>query len=293
MPDAAEGETTRCPFCGLVHDAARVGESSVRVPRIEFTPQARVPGWVVALILVVMLGGVAFAGVSLFIGWRAASTSVDLANRVVSGLANSGKTAARSPAQLKNLPSGHHALDAAPPAGGYGAVDPIGALPWALTIAQAWSADARLERIDVSRLRPDGTVNVEDDAEASLTYQFRSPSVVNALLDQARLQPSAEAGVGLWVRVKQGEPQVYSDVARGSTLRENALVPHPDAEPLTTLLKRSAVARLRADLPFLNAYLIHVRDEGWVWYFSSLANESRPRVRARDGAVWPYSRKSL
>jgi len=66
-----------------------------------------------------------------------------------------------------------------------------------------------------------------------------------------------------------------------------------EAETLATLLKRPAVAHLRANLPFLNGYLIHVRDEGLVWYFSSLANESKPRVRARDGAVWPYSRKPL
>ena len=86
-----------------------------------------------------------------------------------------------------------------PPAGGYGAVDAVAALPWALAIAQAWQGDARLERIDVTRLRPDGTVNLQDDGEASLTYRFVSPGARKALRDQARLRATTEAVVGLWV----------------------------------------------------------------------------------------------
>jgi hypothetical protein len=42
--------------------------------------------------------------------------------------------------------------------------------------------------------------------------------------------------------------------------------------------------------PFLKGYLIHLDDEGWVWYLSKLGGESLPRVRAGDGRVWPYRR---
>jgi hypothetical protein len=282
-----------------VHDAARQTGPQVRVHQLHITRKARLPRWVLALILVAVLGGVAFAAVGLFVGWRAASTSIDLVARAsnlatgASERAGRASTAgARTTTQLKDLPAGYHALQVAPPAGGYGSVEPIAALPWALAIAQAWNPDARLERIDVSRLRPDGTLNVQDDAEASLTYRFGSRSTAAALREQAQLQSSAEAGVGLWVRIQRGQPQVYSDVARGSSLREGTNAPYPDAEALTSLLERPAVTRLRGDLPFLNGYLIHIGDEGWVWYFSSLANESKPRVRARDGAVWPYPRRN-
>lgn len=71
---------------------------------------------------------------------------------------------------------GSHMLDVAPPAQGYGAVDPVAQIPWALAIAQGWAEDARLERVDVERLRPDGTANVADDPQGSLGYRFLSPA---------------------------------------------------------------------------------------------------------------------
>jgi hypothetical protein len=59
--------------------------------------------------------------------------------------------------------------------------------------------------------------------------------------------------------------------------------------PLTTLVPAlQRVERYRA--PFLKGYLIHLDDEGWVWYFSPLSGESLPRVRASDGKPWPYRR---
>src|SRR5690606_3970027 len=108
----------------------------------------------------------------------------------IATLSSALSPSARTTDQLKDLPAGYHALDVAPPAGGYGALDAVAALPWALTIAQAWAADARLERIDVARMRPDGTLNVQDDAEASVTYRFKSPSKLAAYREQARLSSS-------------------------------------------------------------------------------------------------------
>jgi hypothetical protein len=60
--------------------------------------------------------------------------------------------------------------------------------------------------------------------------------------------------------------------------------------PLAKLVALPAVEKLSGGAPFLSGYLIYLDDEGWVWYFSTLAGESKPRVRARDGAVWPYQR---
>jgi hypothetical protein len=35
--------------------------------------------------------------------------------------------------------------------------------------------------------------------------------------------------------------------------------------------------------------MIHSAGEGWVWYLSTLSGrDSIPRVRAKDGRVWPY-----
>ena len=36
-------------------------------------------------------------------------------------------------------------------------------------------------------------------------------------------------------------------------------------------------------------YLIHLPREGWVWYFRAVSGSTGyPRVRARDGRVYPY-----
>lgn len=284
LPDGPAGEAIRCPFCGLLHDASG-GASRVQVHQAQLPRAFRMPGWVIGLIVVLVLATLIPMLLGVFVAWKAGSAAIDVAKGVVPV---SSTSAARTTARLRDLPSGYHALDVAPPAGGYGAVDAVATLPWALAIAQAWQRDARLERIDVSRLRPDGTVNVQDDGEAVLTYRFASPGERKALREQARLSPTAEAVVGMWVQVRNGAPRVFGDAERGSGRGGEGTPPHPDAEPLARLMDRPDVRALHADLPFVNGYMIHLEDEGWVWYFSSLANESKPRVRARDGAVWPY-----
>jgi len=54
------------------------------------------------------------------------------------------------------------------------------------------------------------------------------------------------------------------------------------------LLVRARKARTFLDRPFYAAYMIHVRREGWAWYFRAPSGDSFPRVRARDGRVYPY-----
>jgi hypothetical protein len=33
---------------------------------------------------------------------------------------------------------------------------------------------------------------------------------------------------------------------------------------------------------------MYTEGEGWVWYFSTMAGETLPRVRSTDGKVFPY-----
>jgi hypothetical protein len=234
--------------------------------------------------------------VGLFIAWRATdaatsffTSSLSSATTSATMPATNGRSA-RTTADLEDLPFGHHPIDVAPPPGGYASVDPMALLPWALAIAQAWEDDARLMRIDVERLHPDGTINVKDDADATLRYRFLSPRRANALREQARLRADAQASTGFWVTVKAGQPQVFADLNRAASVRDERVPPYPTAMAVPQMFQHPSVRRLAADLPYLNGYLISLEREGWVWYFSSLAGESRPRVRARDGAVWPYPR---
>jgi hypothetical protein len=291
LPDTAAGEALRCPFCGLGHEAGAAAAPAAQTYRIDLrqTPSAgRAVRWIVAIVVLVTLAGLVPAIVGLYLGWRAVESALPATQ--VTPESRPSSPAARTLQQLKSLPAGYHALDVAAPAGGYGALDATAALPWALTVAQAWQDDVRIARIDVERMRPDGTVNVQDDSQAMVMYRFESPSRIAALREQARLSSNTEAPVGVWVRVKQGRPEVYSHASRAAQSRGDGSAPHPAALRLGELVARPGVRRALGDAPFFKAYMIHNAGEGWVWYFSTLDGQSVPRVRAADGAVWPYRR---
>jgi hypothetical protein len=258
----------------------------VHVHRIDLRQRPKVGRWIAVFVGIVVLAGIVPTLIGLYAAWRATRAVL---SPTVSRLAS--ETAAVTPQQLKALPAGYHALQAAAPAGGYGAVDPTAALSWALAIAQAWEADARLERIDVVRLRPDGTVNAADDEQSSVTYRFHSPARRRALREQARLSSSPQSAIGLWVRVRSGRPDVFVDV-RGASEVDDRTAPHPDTMRVASLVGVAAVRRALKGAPFLDGYMIHLEDEGWVWYLRTLDGESLPRVRAADGAVWPYRRRA-
>ena len=287
LPEAPAGQPLRCPFCGLVHHGPAGGAVRVGAVSVERAGPSRIPRWVGVLVGLIVVATIVPAAIGLFVAWRAAEAVAPAVRSVVDAMP--GKRAL-TPADLATAPRGFHDLDIAPPPGGYGAIDAVAAVPWALAVAQAWAPDARLVRVDVQRVRPDGTLNVQDDGEASLTYRFVSPARVGAAREQARLQASAESAVEMWVRVKAGEPQAFINVTPGRIVRDEPAPPHPKVMALPELFARPPVRRAHEGLPFLQGYLIHLEREGWVWYFSSLANESKPRVRARDGAVWPYGR---
>lgn len=290
LTDGPEGQAVRCPFCGLLHDP----QAKASVPSghtMHITADAapgRAPRWVVALVAAILLFTLASVVIGMMAAWRSVETVASIVSTAPVPVAP--RRMAFTPQQLKDAPRGFHVLDVTPPPGGFGAMDAVAAIPWALAIAQAWDADARLMRVDVQRLRPDGTLNVQDDGEASLTYRFLSASRMKAAIEQARVQDSAESAVGMWVRVKEGAPQAFIDVTPARLMRDETPPPHPSVLGVPELFGRSRVKQTHAQFPFLKGYLIHLEREGWVWYFSSLADESMPRVRARDGAVWPYGR---
>jgi hypothetical protein len=290
LPESSQPQQT-CRFCGLVHDSgtATAPTTTVHPSTGSATTRklSRPVTLAIAVFTLLILGVTVVPGViAAYLGWKATQVAL---SRTVDVSPARGASAMATPATLRALPPGHHDIDAAAPAGGYSALDPVAAAPWALALAQAWAEDARLWRIDVSRLRPDGTVNVQDDGEARVRYRFVSPARAEALRQQAQLSQRAEGPVGLWVSVEgTGRPRVYIDQGRASTLRDAPVPPHPSVMPLSALLARPAVRSALVPVPFYNGYMIHLEREGWVWYLSTLANESMPRVRAVDGVPWPY-----
>jgi hypothetical protein len=180
---------------------------------------------------------------------------------------------------------GRRAIDVAAPPGGFARFDPVAQLPWATTVARAWMKDARINRIDADRIRPDGTLDLAGDADAEVMYRFVSPSRIAAYWLDADVNAKAESEHELWVIARGGQPAVQLLRSRPSS--GDSAPPVPDALPLASLLERSR--RKLPARPLYKGYMIHSKGEGWVWYLSSLSGrDSFPRVRARDGRTWPY-----
>ncbi len=282
----------RCPFCGLVHDSAASGtrERPVAQVHIQAASLKRPIRWILAIVILLVLASLVPVVAGLYLGWRVVGTAITSSTATTPAPLSSLSRSRLAPSDLRSAASGNYELDAAPPSGGFAAVDAVSALPWALSLAQSWSSDARLERIDVTRMRPDGTVNVQDDPQGLIRYRFQSPARLAALLEQTRLTTSARSPVGLFIVVERGTVRAMVNEATRVSGRDAQPTPNPSVLPLPKLVAVPAVEALIAGVPFVSGYAIHLDDEGWVWYFSTLAGEARPRVRARDGAVWPYRR---
>ena len=284
----------RCTFCGMVHDP---DAPEVRAFAAVAAPPVRIIGFPVArlaflVFLVAIVVPVVLMIYSAVTAVRMTDASLGRASAALASLArDTAKAKAVQLDGLRDLGPGFHDLSVSPPAGGYATFDAVVQLPWAVTIAQAWAGDARRQRIDVGRRHPDGLVNAEDDAEAEVTYRFVSADRVEELRRRADLSSKAEMPTEFWVRVKSGKPQVIAPGTVGAMLHVHDLdgLPpaHPQALPLTDTFKRLA-GKSQFSAPFYSGYLIFLKSEGWVWYFSTLSGTSLPRVRATDARPYPY-----
>lgn len=292
LPDTASSEPLTCRFCGVTHDrTAHDAPATITTIHID-RARASVPAVGAITVIATVLGLVAAVGgvIAAVATWRTSSPFTR-----TRPVATPSPPVALRVADLSRAGDGWHALAVAAPAGGFGAVDAITQVPWALAIAQGWSADARLERIDVVRLRPDGTVNVADDPDGALTWRFVSPGRMSDLITRAETSTRVDVPTQMHLEVRHGQVRagVFSQGAAWSrTVARDlaALAGHPtSARPLSRLVPDLA-RRPEYTAPFLSGYLIHLEDEGWVWYFAPLGGGALPRVRASDGAVWPYRR---
>lgn len=286
LPEAAVHESVTCEFCGMAYDPTSAFKPSVHVKLAAGTGK-RLLLIILGALFIPILGVIAVTCAVAFTTMTAARrarpsrgvpaprTSPALPGRMTKPVRPSELDPAR----------GWQALDVAPPPGGAGSLDAVAAIPWALSLAQAWRQDARLERVDVDKLRPDGLVNARDDAAASVMYRFLSPALIEEQRRQADLGKS-DVKAGLFIEVKQGEVRALVTSAQP---RGEALPPHPASLPLKGVLDGIERTGKLPAKPFYSGYLIHLEREGWVWYLSTLSRrESIPRARASDGKPHPY-----
>lgn len=293
IDESSGAASFRCGFCGSTLAPTRTlsaaGAPVVIDLRLARRAGASAARWVALVFAITM----AFTG---WIVWTSVRTATSGMSSTLGEVSRAiGSTGARTKTwRLADLGAlggggGWVTLELAPPppaTGGYAALDPVAALPWALTAAQAWRGDVALERIDVTRMRADGTVNVADDPEGEVMFRFLSPSGIAEWRRQSKLSTRAEADYGLFVKLGAG--RITALVVRGRP-NDDAAPDYPSRVlPARDLMGRLGRDARFAELPFLSGYMIELDDEGWVWYLAPLSGGSLPRARARDGRIWPY-----
>jgi hypothetical protein len=291
-----------CAFCGLVNDLTHAGgaaqQSPVRINvDVRGATQAaakagRTIAWVILLTVVLGIGAAVFG---IYVAMKPVSTALTNVTAVTSQISDiKQQVAARNrkvtPEELAGLGQvGWRELNVPAPSSGWAAFEPVTDLGWAYAVARAWQKDARLTRIDVDRLKDNGTVDLTAGPDNTAGYRFVSPSQIQTWGRIADRDSKAEVGYELMI--KMAEQKATALVVRGQPRSEAVPPPDVDSHPLPELLKLAKQGKGFSDLPYYNGYLINLEREGWVWYLNSLSRrESIPRVRARDGAVYPYRR---
>ena len=293
LPETAPDQRQiTCPFCGIVNDLAHAPAGaqpvSIKIDVGQAGKMAAAAGRKLALAIAVIVGTV---GISIALAIYFAVKPVGTAIQTVSQQAKQvqARQQPMTPTELASTAeAGWRELQVPAPATEWAAFEPVVNLDWAMAIARAWMADARLTRIDVTRLTPTGTIDLTAGADETAGYRFVSPSKIaewDRIADR-----ETDARVPYELMLKIGQRKVTALVSRGRPSSRELPPAKIDSARLGEVIA-AAKRRGFTDYPFYSAYLIHLEREGWVWYLQSLSRrESLPRIRARDGAPYPYPR---
>lgn len=284
LREAEDGASVvTCPFCGLAHDDVPAASGPVVVTLGGGAAQraGRRAMWVILAIVLIS------TVVTLVPVWFGVRLARDVVDRTTSMLPSQRRETVRAtlvPAELAALPEGQgwKRLEVPPPPGGFADFDPVAGIPWAMAIGRAWASDAVLSRIDVGRVAATGAVDL--GGEHASGYRFTSPARRTEWVNETDAGSRSLTATGLMLQIKGNEVRALATEDR----REEPRAPEPASLGLDQILEHARRGRGFADRPFYSGYMIHLPREGWVWYFQSASGDSFPRVRARDGRVYPY-----
>jgi hypothetical protein len=289
---AADGRVV-CDYCGAEFVADSTGR--LRVVQVDLSAQGRQVGeavgragrWVIGVVAACFAVAMLVTGIVIFVSVKAAKDTSRTMLRSVQTPRHEPPAEVWSTANLSRLTPDKIdvPLTASAPPTPLERFDPAASLAWALAIAQSWRRDVRLERIDGERVRPDGTIDIATDSDSEALFRFWSPSQIEEFQRRADLQKDVKVACEFWLRLKDGK--ILARVLDGRP-DDDPLPPFPEIPPLATTFAALAAKPGFPMKPFFNGYLLHLPDEGWVWYLNTLGGESLPRVRARDGRQWPY-----
>lgn len=172
-------------------------------------------------------------------------------------------------------------LKVSPPAEGWKAFDPGLDWPWVLSQAQAWAPDARLRLLQITRVRSDGTVDLQDDANAIVEAIFDSHEA-QARSAATGAHSHAEVNTGLVIRLAHSKVQAQLKWGEAP----EPLHPVCETIPLARLFTALQTAHRLPDTPLFTGRLTWNASHGWAWAFQSIATaQHTPSVRAVDGAI--------
>jgi hypothetical protein len=290
---AADGRVV-CDYCGAEFVADATGR--LRVVQVDLSASGRQVGeavgragrWVIGVVAACFAVAMLVTGIVLFVSVKAAKQASTTVLHSVENITRpplrevwTAATLARLTPDRIDVP-----LEVSPPPTALARFDPAASLAWALAIAQGWRRDVRLERIDGERLRPDGTVDAAGDPDAEVLYRFWSPGQIEEFHRRADLQKDASVACEFWLTVKAGK---ITARVLDSRPDDDPLPPLPEIPPLASTFAALSRKPNFPRKPFFDGYLLHLPDEGWVWYLQTLGGQSLDRVRARDGRQWPYT----
>ena len=274
--------TIVCRFCGLRHDINDLaGEATPVVVQVG-GPRRGAGKALIAIVLAVVLVPTA---VGLYVAYRA-TTEVTTRVRETTDAVRQQVADRNRPLALTELGTiaeyAWKVVDAAPPPGGFASFDPVAALPWAMSIAHAWAPDAVLTRIDVGRVSSTGVVDLAGDTPSG--YRFHSPARLLRWKQETDGGTKSTTASGMMLQVQGTTVRVLME----TNAREEPAAPAPASLGLADLLTKARAGRGFSDRPFYAGYMIFLPREGWAWYFRAPSGDSFPRVRAKDGRVYPY-----
>lgn len=288
----------KCEFCGVVNDLApRRGQVPFTIQVETRRPAtidkgARTLGLAFVLVAIVLTTGLGMFGA--YIANRTVSqvtgsfgsfgTTVRQVTRTVTSVTSV------NPSDLGNAPSsGWKNLTVGEPPTGWARFDPVSNLAWATAIAHAWQPDARLTRIDLKRLPDTGVFDLGGGNDSEAGYRFTSPAQIQRWLASAAAgQSSPTVAYELMLTISQGGAKALALGVRPSA-SDQPPTAAVNSLPLGSLLERAKKGRGFVPAPFYDGYMILNEREGWVWYLTGRGQmQTLPRVRAKDGAVYPY-----
>jgi hypothetical protein len=274
--------TIVCRFCGLRHDINDLAADAAPVVVQVSGPRRGASKAVLAVVLAVVIVPTA---VGLYVAYRA-TTEVTTRVRETTDTVRQRVADRNRPLALTELGTvteyAWRGVDTPPPPGGFASFDPVAALPWAMSIAHAWAPDAVLTRIDVGRVSSTGVIDLTGDTPSG--YRFHSPARLLRWKQETDGGTKSTTASGMMLQVQGTAVRVLME----TNAREEPATPAPASLRLPDLLTKARTGRGFSDRPFYAAYMIFLPREGWAWYFRAPSGDSFPRVRAKDGRVYPY-----